>query len=52
MADPADHAHLVTFLASEKAGHITGQIISVDGGQSDYHPLTARRLPPKPLSQE
>jgi 3-oxoacyl-[acyl-carrier protein] reductase len=28
-----DVAHLVTFLASDLAGHITGQIISVDGGQ-------------------
>ncbi len=52
MADAADHAHLVAFLAGEEAGHITGQIISVDGGQSDYHPLMAQRLPQKPLSQE
>ncbi len=28
-----DVAHLVTFLASDIAGHITGQVISVDGGQ-------------------
>ncbi len=28
-----DVAHLVTFLASDLAGHITGQVISVDGGQ-------------------
>ena len=40
MADPADHAHLVAFLATPEAKHITGQIISVDGGQSDYHPLS------------
>lgn len=29
---PDDVAHLVAFLASEKAGYITGQIISSDGG--------------------
>ncbi|NOZ71810.1 MAG: SDR family oxidoreductase [Chloroflexi bacterium] len=41
MAKAADHAHLVAFLASEQAQHITAQIISVDGGQSNYHPLAA-----------
>ncbi|MBP7964922.1 MAG: SDR family oxidoreductase [Caldilineaceae bacterium] len=44
MADGADHAHMVTFLASEEAKHTTGQIISVDGGQSDFHPLMAQRV--------
>ncbi len=29
-----DHAELVTFLASDRASHITGQTISVDGGQT------------------
>ena len=30
---PEEVAHLVTFLASEKARHITGEVIKVDGGQ-------------------
>lgn len=30
---PEDIAHLVTFLSSEKAQHITGEVIKVDGGQ-------------------
>lgn len=30
---PEDVAHVVTFLCSEKARHITGQVIQVDGGQ-------------------
>lgn len=30
---PEDVAAIVAFLASESAGHITGQIISVDGGE-------------------
>jgi 3-oxoacyl-[acyl-carrier protein] reductase len=30
---PADVAHVVSFLCSEKARHITGQVIQVDGGQ-------------------
>ncbi|MEJ2721156.1 MAG: 3-oxoacyl-ACP reductase FabG [bacterium] len=33
LGEPEDVAHLVVFLASDLAGHITGQIISVDGGQ-------------------
>ena len=44
MAQPEDHAHLVAYFASEEAGHTTGQVISVDGGQSDYHPLMAQRI--------
>jgi len=30
---PDDIANLVVFLASEEAGHITGEVIKVDGGQ-------------------
>jgi NAD(P)-dependent dehydrogenase (short-subunit alcohol dehydrogenase family) len=36
---PADHAALVAWLASEEAQHVTGQLISVDGGQSQLLPL-------------
>ncbi|MFC1975988.1 SDR family NAD(P)-dependent oxidoreductase [Chloroflexota bacterium] len=43
MADPKDHAHLVAYFASEEAAHITGQVVCVDGGQSQFHPLMARR---------
>lgn len=44
MAQPQDHAHLVAYFASEEAGHVTGQVISVDGGQSLYMPLMAQRI--------
>jgi 3-oxoacyl-[acyl-carrier protein] reductase len=30
---PDDIANLVVFLASEEGGHITGEVIKVDGGQ-------------------
>jgi len=33
LGEPEDVAHLVAFLASEKAKHITGEIIKIDGGQ-------------------
>ncbi len=32
LADPEDVAHVVTFLCSEEARHITGQVVVVDGG--------------------
>jgi len=33
IGQPEDVAHLVTFLCSDKAGHILGEVIKVDGGQ-------------------
>ena len=33
LAAPADIAHMVAFLASDYARHVTGQVINVDGGQ-------------------
>lgn len=33
LGKPEDVAYLVTFLCSEKARHITGEVIKVDGGQ-------------------
>jgi len=44
MAQPQDHAHLVAYFASEEAGHVTGQVVSVDGGQSQFMPLMAQRI--------
>jgi 3-oxoacyl-[acyl-carrier protein] reductase len=32
-ASPEDCAHLVAFLCSDKARHITGEVIKIDGGQ-------------------
>jgi 3-oxoacyl-[acyl-carrier protein] reductase len=34
VAEPDDVAHVVSFLCSENARHITGQTITVDGGLS------------------
>ncbi len=33
IATPDDVAHLVTFLCSDKARHITGEVFKIDGGQ-------------------
>ena len=43
MAAETDHAALIAYFASEAAGHLTGQVVSVDGAQSLYHPLTLPR---------
>lgn len=42
MSEPQDHAQLVAFLASDEAAQITGQVISVDGGQSQYFPFVQK----------
>ena len=39
MANPEDHANLVAYFASDEAAHITGQVVAVDGGQSQFLPL-------------
>ncbi|MFN3980184.1 MAG: SDR family oxidoreductase [Caldilinea sp.] len=39
MADPEEHAHLVAYFASDAAAHVTGQVVAVDGGQSQFMPL-------------
>jgi 3-oxoacyl-[acyl-carrier protein] reductase len=33
LGDPDDVAHIVSFLASDRSRHITGEVIKVDGGQ-------------------
>ncbi len=43
MAREEDHANLVVFFAGEAAAHINGQVVSVDGAQSLYHPLQMKR---------
>jgi NAD(P)-dependent dehydrogenase (short-subunit alcohol dehydrogenase family) len=44
MAKEEDHAQLVAYFASDAAAHVTGQVVAVDGGQSLYHPLMAKRI--------
>lgn len=39
MANPEEHAHLVVYFASDAAAHVTGQVVAVDGGQSQFMPL-------------
>ena len=34
LGTPEDIAHCVAFLASDEAGYITGQVLSVDGGMN------------------
>ena len=40
MAQETDHATLVEYFASAESSHTTGQVVTVDGAQSLYHPLT------------
>jgi NAD(P)-dependent dehydrogenase (short-subunit alcohol dehydrogenase family) len=44
MATEEDHAHLIVYFASDEAAHVNGQVVSVDGAQSLFHPLTAVRI--------
>jgi len=43
MAKEDDHAHLIAYFASDEASHVTGQVVSVDGAQSLFHPLMMKR---------
>jgi len=43
MAKEEDHANLIAYFASAESGHVTGQVIAVDGAQSLYHPLMVKR---------
>jgi 3-oxoacyl-[acyl-carrier protein] reductase len=36
MADPQEIANVMTFLCSENARYMTGQIVNVDGGFSGW----------------
>jgi NAD(P)-dependent dehydrogenase (short-subunit alcohol dehydrogenase family) len=42
VAEEAEHAHLAAYFASDEAAHVTGQVVTVDGGQSLYHPFVAK----------
>ena len=44
MASEEDHAYLIAYYASDEAAHVNGQVVSVDGAQSLFHPLTAVRI--------
>jgi NAD(P)-dependent dehydrogenase (short-subunit alcohol dehydrogenase family) len=41
LGQPEDIGHLVTFLASDEAGYINGQVINADGGVRAHLPVTA-----------
>ena len=44
MAKEEDHAHLVIYFASDEAAQVTGQVMAVDGAQSQFMPLQAVRI--------
>ena len=47
MSERVDAAQMrdeAAFRELTEAGHVTGQVVCVDGGQSQYHPLMAVRL--------
>ena len=46
MAEEVDHAHLIAYFASDESKHVTGQVVTVDGAQSLYHPLMPRVVTP------
>ena len=50
-AVPEDHAGLVAWLASDAAGHVTGQVIDVDGGQSLFAPIVRRAGSAQPSAE-
>jgi NAD(P)-dependent dehydrogenase (short-subunit alcohol dehydrogenase family) len=43
LAEEVDHANLIAYFASDVAAHVTGQVVTVDGGQSLFHPFVMRR---------
>jgi 3-oxoacyl-[acyl-carrier protein] reductase len=36
VGEPEDIAHAALFLASEEAGFVTGQVLTVDSGRTDF----------------
>jgi NAD(P)-dependent dehydrogenase (short-subunit alcohol dehydrogenase family) len=52
MADPAEMAHALFFLAGPGASALNGQVLALNGGSSVYggsQPFTPARLAPRPL---
>jgi NAD(P)-dependent dehydrogenase (short-subunit alcohol dehydrogenase family) len=42
MSEAEDTAAMIAFFASDEAAQITGQVVCVDGGQSQYFPIAQR----------